>query len=214
MSPEKQREIASKGGRAAHMKGTAHEWTSAEARAAGQKGGRASRGGRGRLPEGGRCRVGTTAPVVQGNPGASARTPLFLRPTLFPDRNARRHRGARDGTSSRAQPAGGLSSRGRSREHRPTPRRRQGPPGEQRLKVRNFDIQGVSGLDVGQLTGVLATRESGGLIPFFGKDRYFSARQLQADLYRIIAFMSDHGWPGPVSPPWMSSRTRPPRRSI
>ena len=70
-----------------------------------------------------------------------------------------------------------------------------GPPGEQRLKVRNFDIQGVSGLDVDQITGVLATRESGGLIPFFGKDRYFSARQLQADLYRIIAFMSDHGWP-------------------
>jgi uncharacterized protein len=51
MSPEKQREIASKGGRAAHTKGTAHEWTSEEARAAGQKGGRASRGGRGRLPE-------------------------------------------------------------------------------------------------------------------------------------------------------------------
>lgn len=69
------------------------------------------------------------------------------------------------------------------------------PPGEQRLKVRNLDIQGVSGLDVGQITGVLATRESGGLIPFFGKDRYFSARQLQADLYRIIAFLSDHGWP-------------------
>ncbi len=53
MSPEKQREIASKGGRAAHMKGTAHEWTSEEARAAGRKGGRASRGGRGRLPEAG-----------------------------------------------------------------------------------------------------------------------------------------------------------------
>ncbi|MGV3519764.1 KGG domain-containing protein [Luteitalea sp.] len=53
MSPEKQREIASKGGRAAHMKGTAHEWSSEEARAAGRKGGRASRGGRGRLPEGG-----------------------------------------------------------------------------------------------------------------------------------------------------------------
>lgn len=52
MSPEKQREIASKGGRAAHMKGTAHEWTSEEARAAGRKGGRASRGGRGRLQEG------------------------------------------------------------------------------------------------------------------------------------------------------------------
>ena len=52
MSPEKQREIASKGGRAAHMKGTAHEWTSEEARSAGRKGGQISRGGRGRLIEG------------------------------------------------------------------------------------------------------------------------------------------------------------------
>jgi uncharacterized protein len=50
MSPEKQREIASKGGRAAHQKGTAHEWTSEEARRAGRKGGQISRGGRGRLP--------------------------------------------------------------------------------------------------------------------------------------------------------------------
>ena len=49
MSPEKQREIASKGGRAAHEKGTAHEWTAAEARTAGRKGGQVSRGGRGRL---------------------------------------------------------------------------------------------------------------------------------------------------------------------
>ncbi len=49
MSPEKQREIASKGGRAAHLKGTAHEWTSEEARSAGRKGGQISRGGRGRL---------------------------------------------------------------------------------------------------------------------------------------------------------------------
>ena len=51
MSPEKQREIASKGGRAAHQKGTAHEWTSEEARSAGRKGGQISRGGRGRLTE-------------------------------------------------------------------------------------------------------------------------------------------------------------------
>ena len=51
MSPEKQREIASKGGRAAHQKGTAHEWTSEEARSAGRKGGQISRGGRGRLDE-------------------------------------------------------------------------------------------------------------------------------------------------------------------
>jgi general stress protein YciG len=39
MSPEKKREIASKGGRAAHEKGTAHEFTPDEARAAGRKGG-------------------------------------------------------------------------------------------------------------------------------------------------------------------------------
>ncbi|HXG89829.1 MAG TPA: KGG domain-containing protein [Vicinamibacterales bacterium] len=50
MSQEKQREIASKGGRAAHQKGTAHEWSSDEAREAGRKGGMASRGGRGKLP--------------------------------------------------------------------------------------------------------------------------------------------------------------------
>ena len=52
MSPEKQREIASKGGRAAHEKGTAHEWTPDEARNAGRKGGQISRGGRGRLVPG------------------------------------------------------------------------------------------------------------------------------------------------------------------
>jgi general stress protein YciG len=49
MSVEKQREIASKGGRAAHEKGSAHEWTADEARSAGRKGGQVSRGGRGRL---------------------------------------------------------------------------------------------------------------------------------------------------------------------
>jgi|SRR5215469_3412903 len=43
MDREKQREIASKGGRAAHNKGTAHEWTPTEAREAGRKGGMASR---------------------------------------------------------------------------------------------------------------------------------------------------------------------------
>jgi general stress protein YciG len=39
MDREKQREIASKGGRAAHAKGTAHEFDSGEARDAGRKGG-------------------------------------------------------------------------------------------------------------------------------------------------------------------------------
>ena len=39
MNKERQKEIASKGGRAAHEKGTAHEFTSDEARQAGRKGG-------------------------------------------------------------------------------------------------------------------------------------------------------------------------------
>jgi len=42
MDPQKQREIASKGGKAAHAKGTAHEFTPEEARAAGRKGGQAA----------------------------------------------------------------------------------------------------------------------------------------------------------------------------
>jgi general stress protein YciG len=65
MSPEKQREIASKGGRAAHEKGTAHEWTPDEARNAGRKGGQISRGGRGRL-------MTTTAGDVNSLGGAPA----------------------------------------------------------------------------------------------------------------------------------------------
>jgi uncharacterized protein len=39
MDPAKQREIASKGGRAAHEKGTAHQFSADEAREAGKKGG-------------------------------------------------------------------------------------------------------------------------------------------------------------------------------
>ena len=50
MSPEKQREIASKGGRVAHEKGAAHQWTADEAREAGRKGGSA-RHGRKHRPE-------------------------------------------------------------------------------------------------------------------------------------------------------------------
>ncbi len=42
MNRDKQREIASKGGKAAHAKGRAHEWTAEEAREAGRKGGIAS----------------------------------------------------------------------------------------------------------------------------------------------------------------------------
>ncbi|MPY86515.1 MAG: hypothetical protein GEU99_01170 [Luteitalea sp.] len=62
MSREKQREIASKGGRMAHLKGTAHEWTPEEARVAGRKGGMVSRGGRGRL----------ISPLDAGEPASGA----------------------------------------------------------------------------------------------------------------------------------------------
>jgi general stress protein YciG len=70
MSAEKQREIASKGGRAAHEKGTAHEWTADEARNAGRKGGQVSRGGRGRLviPTGDPAGVA----AIPANDGANA----------------------------------------------------------------------------------------------------------------------------------------------
>lgn len=46
MDPERQREIASEGGKAAHASGRAHEFTSEEAAAAGRKGGQASSGNR------------------------------------------------------------------------------------------------------------------------------------------------------------------------
>ncbi len=39
MDSDKQRSIASKGGKAAHAKGTAHKWSSEEAKMAGRKGG-------------------------------------------------------------------------------------------------------------------------------------------------------------------------------
>jgi general stress protein YciG len=73
MSPEKQREIASKGGRAAHEKGTAHEWSQDEARAAGRKGGQISRGGRGRLIPNPPADMnnGTTAPWSGMEPGGT-----------------------------------------------------------------------------------------------------------------------------------------------
>jgi general stress protein YciG len=48
MDPTKRAEIARLGGIAAHRKGTAHEWTQAEAVVAGRKGGQVSRGGRGK----------------------------------------------------------------------------------------------------------------------------------------------------------------------
>ena len=54
MDPEKQREIARKGGRAAHEKGSAHEFSPDEAREAGRKGGERVSSDRARMAEIGR----------------------------------------------------------------------------------------------------------------------------------------------------------------
>lgn len=56
MDKDKQRAIASKGGKAAHQLGVAHEWTRDTARIAGRKGGLA-----------GHQRTGTTPPSTSGS---------------------------------------------------------------------------------------------------------------------------------------------------
>ena len=70
MDRAKQREIASKGGKAAHQKGTAHEWTSDEAREAGRKGGMASHRRRKELggDQGISSEADGTTPAVDGAP--------------------------------------------------------------------------------------------------------------------------------------------------
>jgi uncharacterized protein len=71
MDRAKQKEIASKGGKAAHAKGTAHEWTSEEAREAGRKGGMASHRRRKQMMEGegGQSEAADTGDITGG--GAS-----------------------------------------------------------------------------------------------------------------------------------------------
>jgi len=54
MDRDRQKEIARKGGKAAHQKGTAHEFTADEARAAGRKGGEAVSANRGHMSHIGR----------------------------------------------------------------------------------------------------------------------------------------------------------------
>jgi len=57
MNGNRQREIASKGGKAAHAKGAAHEWSREQAREAGRKGGLAAR-----------RRKSAAAPALQAEP--------------------------------------------------------------------------------------------------------------------------------------------------
>ena len=69
MDPQRQREIASEGGRAAHEKGTAHEFTSEEAREAGRKGGMARSANRRKAMES--SGSGSHASGGGGNSGSS-----------------------------------------------------------------------------------------------------------------------------------------------
>lgn len=75
MNAEKQREIARKGGRAAHEKGTAHEFTSDEARAAGRKGGERVSSDRRHMAEIGRLGGRSSAGRRAGQPTNDQATP-------------------------------------------------------------------------------------------------------------------------------------------
>ena len=76
MASDKQREIARKGGQAAHARGTAHEFTADEARAAGRKGGERVSKNRSHMAEigrlGGRTSAGRRAALDTPPPGPSA----------------------------------------------------------------------------------------------------------------------------------------------
>ena len=120
MDATKQREIASKGGRAAHAKGTAHEFTSDEARVAGRKGGEAVSRDRAHMSaigrEGGHSRGARARAANQGGSIGSdvARTneQVFERQinterSGFEPRNNERPRNDRPSDNERSNPFAG-----------------------------------------------------------------------------------------------------------
>lgn len=120
MDATKQREIASKGGRAAHAKGTAHEFTSDEARVAGRKGGEAVSRDRAHMSaigrEGGHSRGARARAANQGGSTGSdvARDneQVFERQVNtersgFEPRSNDRSRSERQGDNERANPFAG-----------------------------------------------------------------------------------------------------------
>ncbi len=60
--------------------------------------------------------------------------------------------------------------------------------------VRSLDIVGADEIDVDALKRVLSTRISSRL-PIVGRDHPFSREAFQQDLYRVVAYLSDHGFP-------------------
>ncbi len=69
------------------------------------------------------------------------------------------------------------------------------PAGEPATRyVRSLDIVGADDIDVDDLKRVLRTRVSSRL-PVIGRDREFNREVFQQDLYRIVAYLSDNGFP-------------------
>jgi general stress protein YciG len=100
MDAEKQREIARKGGKAAHAKGTAHEFTADEARAAGRKGGERVSSNREHMSRigriGGKSSASRRAPTADdngnGSPESTGHAGPEQRATTHPG-NGEGHRG-------------------------------------------------------------------------------------------------------------------------
>jgi general stress protein YciG len=129
MDPNKQKEIASKGGRAAHAKGTAHEFTSDEARVAGRKGGEAVSRDRAHMSaigrEGGHSRGARARANQTGSNGTSEisgsdrsqRAPFEGRPPVASDRGDERSNFAaqdRNSSSPSRNERSGFGSQDRS----------------------------------------------------------------------------------------------------
>jgi hypothetical protein len=85
MDAAKQKEIASKGGRAAHEKGTAHQFTPDEAREAGRKGGGTVSQDRTHMAEIGRIGGQSRGRRMQRNPSSE---PPALSPSESPEASA------------------------------------------------------------------------------------------------------------------------------
>jgi general stress protein YciG len=117
MDEARQREIASKGGRAAHAKGTAHEFDSSEARAAGRKGGEAVSRNRDHM-----AAIGRKGGEARGN---SARTAAARGASGRQGSDASRSGETVRGTASemvRGENVDTIRSNGRTEQGRATPR--------------------------------------------------------------------------------------------
>jgi general stress protein YciG len=132
MDPAKQREIASKGGRAAHAKGTAHEFTSDEARVAGRKGGEAVSRDRTHMAtigrEGGHSRGARARAAAQGGTTRSDLNRSDLnRPTDVERSGEQVFERQINTERSGFEPAGRVSDRVSEREGSDSSRRDAGP---------------------------------------------------------------------------------------